>query len=438
MGTGVQVVPGYLGNFGAFQVPGQMEGLGRDLAALGQGVAGVIDPHIQFHERLRDALAANPELMERFADFAANSPDAWEQMSRSRLIPRDVLEQVSRTNPTAAGALNAAVRPQIQALAGKKESELPAEPTGAQIAAWGRLTGERPKSQLQREQEADALTFYHGIPPEERKHMAAEGQIPGLKLQEEMAFRQKLFDERDKDRIKNRVDELRMRSAQNMADRTGVSTAEDWDDYLHNSKRMQRAKDMVAGTIPAVSQRDSLDMEMQHAYTLPLEQRKENLSRAEAAHRALEYRTLDGLIEHINGSKRYAPDDEDMGKARTDLLQEQLDQIFGPGAYKASYGQKRYLGIFGHGNNLQITDKTGNPVDPEMLTGHPADMSQVNPQMINMRLGQNPRAQAIWQGILKGGSIEDGLRALHEKEQAARVPDANSIWMEIMNAARTR
>ncbi len=139
---GTSIVPSYLGNFGAFEMPGGMENVGRNIAQLGQSVAGMIDPYLDFHTRLRESLAANPELMTRFADFANENPAAFQSISR--MLPKDVAMAVSQTQPSAKATEEAALRPALKKIGAMKESEFPSEPTIAELGAYRRLAGGEP------------------------------------------------------------------------------------------------------------------------------------------------------------------------------------------------------------------------------------------------------------------------------------------------------
>lgn len=437
---GVSVIPSYLGNFGAFQVPSGMEGLGRDLAALGSGIGHVIDPYMDFHTKLRETLASNPELMERFADFRSQNPEAYAQMSR--MLPPDIRSAAESTKPSLKSVEEAALRPAMQKISGMKEGELPKEMTAAELGAYRRLAGGEPgqaaMARLRGDQANDARAYLGTLDPEVRQHIAALDLDSGLRMYEEMAFREKMLNERDKDRVKDYAQELALRSASHMAEQYG-GTPEEWGTYLHDAGRQQRARDMASGKLTPVSQQDSRDMEMEQYRTLPLRQRELNLQRGDLAMRAVRQKSIEHIMDRINGTGKYPPADEDMQRELIPALQEEMDQQYGPGKFRVGVQPRgKFLGVHPYGSKVQITDEHGNALDPGSLHGMQTNWSQVDPNAIGMRLGGNPRAREAWIRIVQSGNIERGLESLYQQEVSqGKTPLQNSLWMEIMNAART-
>src|SRR6266699_1563825 len=72
-------------------VPDWGEAVGKALSGLGERLAGSKDPYLDFHTKLREAMATNPEILEKLAGHAYLNEGSLGPAER--LLPKDVLQQ---------------------------------------------------------------------------------------------------------------------------------------------------------------------------------------------------------------------------------------------------------------------------------------------------------------------------------------------------------
>src|SRR5436190_13990970 len=92
------MTPPYIPQGEAFVYPGVGDQAAQAIGDLGQGIQGVIDPYHNFHRKLREAITANPDLLQRFADMAHENPDAF--TSLGKLFPKDLMGKLENITPS--------------------------------------------------------------------------------------------------------------------------------------------------------------------------------------------------------------------------------------------------------------------------------------------------------------------------------------------------
>lgn len=474
---GTQVIPNYIGNFGAVMAPGAGEQIGQALAQFGQGIGSVIDPYEQFHTRLREAISANPDLLQRFADLAHENPDAFNSLGR--MIPKDVMGSISTMTPSPesikrrgeasslaeleksdpatfqrwmkARALGVTptqeveeegTAPQMEALGKTPTSQLPHDLTPFQAGAVRKVSGETAQG-LEVGEKMRTLTqlgqqYLDGLDDKTRQQIGAYATLPGVLSHDELLQRQQfqndMLQERNADRIADMHQRFKESLAENMSRRTNVGTFEDWLRY-DDPKVNKRAQDLADGRIPVLGDEDTKLRSMALA--------ERALGGAErGASRAGVIGEIVKLQDEIGGKGKTGPLDPDRAKALTEVLNYDLQKLHERGGpnLKAEWtaegggfvqGIKRAVGA---GQRLVLKDAAGQEVSADDLKSTPLNPDGVERQAVNVMLSNNPRAQAAWARIQQSGDIERGLALLREQEDAHHIPLKNGLWYTISQA----
>ena len=154
---------------------------------------------------------------------------------------------------------------------------------------------------------------------------------------------------------------------------------------------------------------------------------------------------INGIIrmrDEISGKGKTGALDDEQGKALTEVLNYQLEELHRKGGPKISAEwtaegggvAQKVKAFFGAGKRLILKDGTGQEVKTEDMNMVPVNPSAINPQAVSTILRSNPRALAAYSRIVQSGNMEHGLQVLQEQEAAKGVPLKSGLYWAIIQA----
>lgn len=421
---GSSYIPNYMGDVSAMSAGGEDIGgqIAKSLSSLGSSIGHIANPQLEWHQKIRDAIAQNPEITQHLADFAYQNPDTFKQYAG--VLPPDVMKLVGNTTPSFGAFKEHFARVGLSKMTdqektdistarafgttvhGMKEEEKAGvvstqtpEQVAPDIASQGaakEMLGARPKeaiaqdttAQLHGELVQNTLDYYNGMTKEQRDKVAPLG-IPDLMadrhFQEEMDYRERVFAARDKDRVKDSQDRLEEADAIHMSQLTGAGDPKTWRAFRDDPQMQQRASDLASGKIVSQTPDDQKLLQVYHANQQVGQMFDDKGVNQRAKLTAGYKRDIDMYMDKLSGKGRYkndGPPDDDVAGPLVDGLNNRFRSLASQGQplYKATWGQEgKVLGI-SYGKKLHIKDSRGQEVDPSKLgEGVILDTSKLSP-----------------------------------------------------------
>lgn len=345
----------------AIVLPNFGEQLGKDIAGLGEGLAHIIDPMIDFHTKFRSAIAENPEILQKLTDYAyLNKGDLG---PAGKYIPKDVRESVVKAQPSIdarehKGLMDAfdSIDPETRKIFLQARSmhtdplkmttdpiviknikgAMEKYPQLGEFAGVKALTGEGPgavsKDQMVAELGPRAREYYYTKMTDEERQAAAADEYGLLKdkhFQASLDARYDLF----KLRSLNRVDHIHETEANTWYNKSGgVGSPDLWEKYLYDPKIKDRITKLKSGQGGVLTEDDQDYLQIDRA-------RKEAGGQFERAHSKASVDFVRNLFDHISGNegKKIDPDNENDRAIDLHALNGELNYLGLP--YQAMFGQ---------------------------------------------------------------------------------------------------
>lgn len=365
---------------------------GQNIASLGQAIADIINPNVEFQDQLKKAVAANPDLARELAALDRDNPGFLEKLGAGKIG-----ENIKGTAPSFSELLQGAARKGFAALPPDEQQAwatsraLGTTPTGLALEgptakAVGKTVKEQPdlvqgraeqvitgQTKGQRAQESLDLTLYGlanaWLGTQNLDAQAAAGaraKIPGVFDREDMLLRAQLeaslYGARTTTDFQESLARLNQADAQRWAQNTGVGTPADWMAFLYGDPSKLDPKTVQKLT----DAQNSISLE----------------------HKAVEYAStanrIAQTVDRINKTGKFAKTDitDEERSFFVSLLQRDINtlQKWGGPQLTVNYGEPpnnvpspvqfmlpdKWLGI---SKRLYFTDQTGAVLTPSMAIG---------------------------------------------------------------------
>lgn len=362
---------------GISYIPGAEATLGPALAQLTQAAGQLIDPNFEFRRRFTQALATNPQLLQELADVEFASGGAVSR-NLGKLLSPEAFAAITGTRPSAKAVAERSLAEALPSVTGVPVSELPEEPTLAQIGAIRATTGARPGELEQEGAESRlrrlALGYIGSLTPERQQQLGTFVTFPQIMADEhflaQLDFQERMFRLRNVDRINDSIIRMREANAIWWQQHTGVGTAEDWSDYF-SGRAAKRLEKLKGGETAEFSPADARLLELDEAF-----------QQAPAERRALILNRIDlGLTRGIESVQEARSDSERAARLAglNQLLQERARM--GAPRLQAKWAPPKAAetpvvgALLRPFKALRFFDEEGNEVDPSAATA-PIELPQ--------------------------------------------------------------
>lgn len=438
---------------GAFVAPGGGTGLdrmGEGIGALLQGIGHFTNPYHDFHEKIREMLASNPEAIGHLADYAQENPTAFGALQK--MFPKDVLGAISQIHASPESQTRMRARENAPLLDVPTSELAKMDLTPSQLetirGAAGSVPGALQQTATVGAQAGGEAAVYSHLTPEE-KDAADHYSIAYFKHLKDVADQERLRREFQHASTalsaQEHIDRLHEMTVEIALRKYNVGTVESWTAYYDDPKVQQRAHDLATGKINPVSGQDQQLLQMGMAIDrAPSEMRAREQSGVMRTLNAIRDRIVNGY--HVSGEGSgvlHHDTPEDIKSIFLPSLQRQLDILaspqFGGPKLKAEYVPPpardiaHPLTFFQRGAKLIIRDETGNEVDPTVIATMTARPDAADPQSVAALLADNPAAAEAWNRIVQSGDIRGGLAALHAADLRNGRTLMGGMWKQIMD-----